>query len=247
MELNGRSLSERMAGDDVRLLQHELIGLGFKIASAETDARSFGETTARAVVDIQRAHGLDAGGVVDQRTAAAIKPAVASLSVDEFVVRGVVQRAAGAPEEPVIVRLFDRDLRSEEFLGEQTVSDGRYEILYRREQFRRAEKGTADLLVRAFAADGSVLAEARMLNPPVDAVVELHISPADDESDLETELADVEPLLEGMALTDLTDDDVDFLVAESGIARERLALIRSCAQLARDTGAPLEAFYGCQL
>jgi 5-hydroxyisourate hydrolase-like protein (transthyretin family) len=45
------------------------------------------------------------------------------------------------PAAGLIVEAFDKDLRSEEILGE-TITDqnGKYEISYSKQQFRRAEK-----------------------------------------------------------------------------------------------------------
>ena len=43
--------------------------------------------------------------------------------------------------------------------------EGRYEIAYSASQFRRAGKGDADLLVRAYAPDGTELAAAPILCP----------------------------------------------------------------------------------
>src|SRR3712207_9463634 len=64
-----------------------------------------------------------------------------------------VRGADGALLLGTNVRAFDVDLRREEQLGEKTTDEaGRYEIRYRREQFRRAEKESADLLVRALGS-----------------------------------------------------------------------------------------------
>jgi hypothetical protein len=55
------------------------------------------------------------------------------------------------------VKAFDRDMRSEEPLEDtKTHACGYYEIFYTAEQFRRAEKGTADLIVRAYDAQGEM-------------------------------------------------------------------------------------------
>ena len=61
-----------------------------------------------------------------------------------FIVKGRVTYADGKPLVRATVRAFDRDLRSEEALGDATTDRaGRYEIRYSAAQFRRDEKGSA--------------------------------------------------------------------------------------------------------
>jgi len=71
------------------------------------------------------------------------------------LVRGQVLQAQGLPLAGVEVRAFDRDLRSEQLLGQHsTDAAGHYAIPYSREQFRRAEKERADLVLRLFTPEG---------------------------------------------------------------------------------------------
>lgn len=71
------------------------------------------------------------------------------------LVRGQVLQAQGLPLAGVEVRAFDRDLRSEQLLGQHTTDTaGHYAIPYSREQFRRAEKERADLVLRLFTPEG---------------------------------------------------------------------------------------------
>src|SRR5215831_6871972 len=68
--LQGRNLTLRMQGADVRLLQTELTLLGFAIPDGE--AGFFSDGTREAVLTFQARHDLDESGVVDERTAEAI-------------------------------------------------------------------------------------------------------------------------------------------------------------------------------
>lgn len=63
MELQGRNLSLRKRGEDVRLLQEELQRLSFAI---EDTPGLFGATTRQAVRDLQRQNDLEPTGVVDE-------------------------------------------------------------------------------------------------------------------------------------------------------------------------------------
>ena len=101
----------------------------------------------------------------------------------EYAVKGTVRFADSSPATKLKLSAFDRDLRSEQALGQsQTDRQGLYEIQYSARQFLKAEKGNADLVVKAFAADGSLLAASPVLfNAPPSAEVDLTI-PAEGDS-----------------------------------------------------------------
>ncbi len=151
-------LKSRMKRAAVGGLHQALTRAGYKIAASEKANQRFGATTRRAVVDFQTKHGLKATGEVGRQTAVLLNTLAENPTPKmvhekaEFVVRGAVLYPDGKPLAGALVQAYDKDLRSEELLGEQrTDPDGRYEIGYSREQFRRAEKNSADLVVRAFA------------------------------------------------------------------------------------------------
>ncbi len=159
-------------------------------------------------------------------------------SDEPFVVRGRVKAASGEPLADGIVRAFDCDLRHEEQLGE-TITDGagRYEIRYGAEQFRRVEKSSADLVVRALDARGRELAASPILfnaGPvtTVDLVVGIQ---GRGSSEYERLVAEVAPLLDGVALHELTDQDLDFLAGDTGLDRKKFAWLRESAKLERGT------------
>ena len=139
------------------------------------------------------------------------------------------------PAAGVVVRAFDRDLRSEEFLGEdRTDKDGHYAISYTRAQFARAEKDYADLLVRVFDRDGKEL----LYEPEVENIVfnagamerfdiELTREVPEALTEFERLLAILEPLLGDTKLVDLEENDnhrdITFLARETDEAAEKLA------------------------
>jgi hypothetical protein len=64
------------------------------------------------------------------------------------------------------VRAFDRDLRREEPLGEglaTTDESGYYQITYTADQFARAEKRSADLVVRVYSLEDVLLAASELI------------------------------------------------------------------------------------
>ncbi len=169
-----------------------------------------------------------------------------------LTVRGQVRTADGRPLKGHLVRAFDKDLRNEELLGEtKTDNAGRYEIGYSPERFRRAEKASADLIVRALDAQGTVVAESSILfNAEPQATVDLvaggeaYRGPSEYDQLVET----LSPLLDGLAFAELSEDgqhqDVSFLSGETGQDPQRITFLITAHHLLKETDVPAEAFYG---
>jgi hypothetical protein len=148
-----------------------------------------------------------------------------------YEVKGFVRLADGSPVPATKVSAFDQDLRSAELLGQsQTDRTGAYRIGYSAAQFRRRESGSADLVVKALAADGSVLAASAVLfNAPPQAVIDLTI-PAQvrvTPTLFEKIAAALPPLLDGVKVEELEENqqfqDLSFLAGETGFAKRDLA------------------------
>ena len=165
------------------------------------------------------------------------------LAGETFVVRGQIRLADGTPVAGALVRAYDKDLRTEEEpQGESTSTDkdGRYEIRYSADQFRRAKKLGADLFVKAFAADSSLLAASEVLyNAPPVAEVDLTISaevrqPPTLFEKIGRELA---PLLEGLRVEELEEDkqhqNLSFLSGKTGFEKNLLARFVMAHRLAQ--------------
>lgn len=258
MYLQGRDLSVQMQGEDVKLLQTELQQLGYNLPPQEIGQNYYGDQTHKAVRDFQQNHNLRPTGVVDELTARLINEAVDALA---FVVQGAARLQDGTPSQGAIVRAFDKDLRREEPLGESiTDAQGFYRITYTAGQFSRAEKKSADLVVRAYTPNGDLLGQSGILfNARRQETVDLVV-----QRPQEVPLAESERLYNALSLwpdvrpADLNDDDLDFL--ENELAGERLeivitaqpvgirhlfAMLAHAARIARQTpGLPTEFCYG---
>src|SRR6185295_5085428 len=111
---------------------------------------------------------------------------------------------------------------------------GAYQIPYVIEQFRRAEKSRADLVLRVFGTgtEGALFSTPVQFNAPARAVVDIVMPAAALEHRPEWErygLA-LAPLLGKVPPRELTDEDLDFLVAETGFPLAHLRLMRLDAQ-----------------
>ena len=202
----------------------------------ERAKQTYGAATRKLVNIFQEERRLEVSGAVDERTANTLNRLLAELSTPgeeqpTYVVKGMVRLSDGLPASGVKASAFDRDLRSEQTLGEsQTDKKGFYQIQYSASQFRKTEKGSADLVVKAFAPDGTLLAASPVLfNAPTVAEVDLTI-PAEKQRPLtlfERIGRDLNPLLEGLRLEELEEDeqhqDLSFLSGETGIGKDVLA------------------------
>ena len=170
-----------------------------------------------------------------------------------FMVHGQVRQADFSLFVGAVVQASDKDLRSEELLG-QAITDqqGRYEIKYTADQFRRAEKGAADLIVRVYAnasAASSLAASPIIFNAPPVATVDFVIGGGTypGPSEYEQLVSELAPLLEvspPVQPVDLTNDDIAFLAGETGFASDQIAIFAAAARLAAQTELPPEVFYG---
>ena len=173
--------------------------------------------------------------------------ATGSLSVS-----GRVTDAGGVAAAGLTVIAVDRDMRREEPLGSTTTDgDGRYRISYSATQFTRAEKGSADLVVRVMGADGKTVlgvSPVRFNAQPQETIdIQLEDSTFRGLSEYERHLAIMRPVMEDVALSGLTDSDLDFLTGETGIPIAQLEAIRLDAQWREQNSTralPAAVFYG---
>ena len=182
----------------------------------------------------------------------------------DYTVTGHITWSDGSPVAGVAVRAVDQDLRGEQPLGpyapdfhQETLTDesGEYTIQYHREQYTRAEYGTADLVVRVLGGDGKPVATSPAhFNVPDEVTIDLVVSGAvpGQPSEWERVAAVVQQVVDDPApaqLDELRPSDLDFLAGETGIARDKLSALIDALGLSRDARgwdlaiAP-EAFYG---
>jgi peptidoglycan hydrolase-like protein with peptidoglycan-binding domain len=214
-------------------------------------------------------------GNIDERTAEAMNRLLQQLTAlnesERFVVRGILRLFDNTPIPEITIRAFDRDLRSRELLGQATTnSDGYYEIFYTRDQFIRAEKQTADLIVAAVQPIPAAVEQYRTLvesptlfNAPNEATVDLEAGA--DILQTPSEYVRLIQTLDGLLaditlanndnptlidkLADLNDEDLDFLFHETNIELEKLQFLVQSARLhqqfsRQDYTVPVPALYG---
>jgi len=256
-------LEPGMQGEDVAILHEALLFLLKKnllilsreqhkridrYADREVDASIYGRATAELVRIVQHKYRLEENGVVDETTAETINTILKEFENKDSALKlvGLIknQYADEGPATGLVVKAYDKDLRSEEFLGETiTNQNGKYEISYSRQMFRSAEKNNADLFIRVYAEDkpDQILAESLILfNAPEAATIDLTLESK--LSEYERLFNTLSPLLQEAEIssTDLTEEDIDFLVHESGFEALILQVFVAAARITLESSIDID-------
>ncbi len=177
------------------------------------------------------------------------------LPVQQYVVRGTVQDASGAPLPNLIVRAFDRDLRVPQLLGTgETGASGEYRIEYSPDAFQLGDapfRRFPWLIVEVRqTAEGEALARQEVQNADRDQIVSFTLSTAVGISEWQRVGEAVAPLLKGQGVPrleagargtrtdlspeDITASDLDFIVIETGLDRKAVEAWAASRRMVRD-------------
>lgn len=164
-----------------------------------------------------------------------------------YKVSGLVRDAFLKPLRDMGIEVADVDLWEETPLGQTfTDAEGYWEVLYNSVQFRRAEKQSADLVVRVKSAAGMPLAESDILYqaPPL-ATVDFTLSlQALGLSEYEQYHATLLPVLDGRSVAEVPDNKFDFLSRETEIPVQHLNYLRQDQRDSLPNQIPAGALYG---
>ncbi len=250
-------------GDTVANLHTALEALGYTLDLTEKERHHFGKGSFAAVSNLQKMFQLTENGNVDELTADLINKLLIKRDPPEnkpiYTVSGRVQYSPGDASRPKLVRAYDRDLRSEELLGEVEIdADGNYSIQYGPEKFRRAEKATADLRVSVCNSDGlELISSPIVFNAGRDETIHVKLSDPLPMSEYEEHLQQLANTIRGIGLSELNDkgapdqNDIDFVSGDTGIRRQHIAWMVMAAKLEGETSLiesagsiPAALFYG---
>lgn len=255
MNPKDRNLSKGMEGEDVGLLQKSLRILGFTIKDKDG---YFGDSTQQAVIEFQKTHNLKPTGVVDSRTAAAIRKALADIQPKpdprkRYSVQGKLLQPDGTPVAGAVIKAFDKDLRTEKLLGEtKTDSKGKYVIRYTIDKLCRPDKRRADLIVRAYDEGKEIATSPLIIGAASKQVVDLVVSDTSYRcpSEYSRLCTLLDPLLQDIDVTALNEEDVAYLAGKTGLDPTHVAYFVQSQKLAKvsdtaeESGISPEAFYG---
>jgi hypothetical protein len=181
------------------------------------------------------------GGIVAEarKNSAAIQEFLDITVKTLCIVRGTIRGVDGFLLPHLLVRAFDRDMRSETLLGQAiTDAEGTYQITYSTDQLRMKDK--ADLIVRVFEPSDSEGKEAGeeigfseiIFNASLQQAIDLEVKPVKFRglSEYERYVAVLRPLIDDEPVHQLTDEDLSFLEGKTGIPVEHLDYLRLDAQ-----------------
>ena len=148
---------------------------------------------------------------------------VASSTATKRRVFGVIRNQFGEVLNKASVEVYDRDIRHEQLLGTALTKEGKYEVSYTKEQFSRAEKTSADLVVKVVSKKGKQVLQqsAVFYNAPAELEVNLNLQGVDYKGPSEWEdLTNIlTPLLDGLSPLELQENDkhqdISFLTGET--------------------------------
>ena len=172
------------------------------------------------------------------------------------VVKGRLSNIDNEPLANLIVKIFDRDMRSEELLGEAvTDKDGRYKINWSHSQLSGRGKKSADISVKVFTREKDTLiystetknirynaAQREEINVIIDKAVPVEFIEYDHVFKLISFLAGK------VAITDISENeetqDVTFLSREAEIEHEKIEYLVLAQRLSAMSKINAEFFYG---
>jgi hypothetical protein len=234
-------------GAAVADLHRTLEAINRVVDKTERAGRIFGGATEGLLREFQKQAALPVTGVFDADTHAAITHMLADIG--PFTVFGQVTDADGQPIAGATVFAVDVDLRRTEVLGQaKTDTGGEYEVRYAASKFTRAEKASADLLVRALLGDQRLAESPVSFNAPAELRIDLASTEHHGASELERLETELAPLLDGVAVAELSDADVDFLAGETGFPAGTWRAYLRAQRLVTTVpeGIPFAACYGWQ-
>ncbi len=150
---------------------------------------------------------------------------------DGYRVTGTVRDKLQRPLPGVVVRVTDKDIRSEQPLGQAVVTDasGAYQVSYTEKEFASTDLLAPDIVVRVFGPNEQLLKESEVFyNAPPQLRVDLNLSDQDypGPSEFEQTAKTIAPFLGKLPPSELTenqkDQDITFLTNKTGLPREHV-------------------------
>ncbi|QCK15291.1 Tc toxin subunit A [Mangrovivirga cuniculi] len=148
----------------------------------------------------------------------------------ELVVSGTIQLQNRQAAKQFIINAYDKDLRSEQLLGEGiTDRNGKYIIKYNSKSILRAERGSADIFLRIYDPKNRLAGVSDILfNAPNIAKIDFNLKTDEVEllSEFDVIKLSISPLLSDVKITELDESekhqDISFLSAETGYSQEQV-------------------------
>jgi hypothetical protein len=286
LEPGRQHLRVNCEGKDVAFLQRQLANLDYEISSEEFRNQRFGKYTNQAVklflkkdrpqekvpgnpaidqdlldrIEAQASGQVSPSTPHEEATITTPNPSQPQFDDKTFLVEGHVRYVDGTPFTDDVVHAYDKDLRSEQILGKSNIdAEGHYEIKYLSNNFCRAEKDRADLIVGITGnRDKYVIALTEKdvyFNAEPNQTIDITIYAQSEKlSEYERYRDILLPLIEpeDVSFATLTNADINFLagkteleLGETAIEWKHIKFLHWAADFSQKTKLPPEVFYAC--
>src|SRR6478672_3236087 len=169
-----------------------------------------------------------------------------------YKVFGTVRGNYQQPLSSALIRIFDKDIRSEQFLNEtKTNEHGHYEMIYSQQQFAFTDKKAADIIVRVYDENETLLGESQVYyNAGREIRVDINLSGKDYKgiSEFERMTLRITPYTGRLPLPSLTETnetkDITFLTNKTNLPQNRIEMFGMSFRFAQMTHIEPTVFYG---
>lgn len=152
----------------------------------------------------------------------------------------------------VVIRAFDKDIRSEQTLGEaQTNEQGFYEIFYTQQNFAYTDKQAADVFLRLYDANGTLLKQTDVsYNAPMQLTIDVSFATQSYKglSEFEQMVANVTPFTGQLPLASVTENtdtqDITFLTNKTSLQQDLVQALAMAYRFESQTKIEAVVFYG---
>jgi hypothetical protein len=170
-----------------------------------------------------------------------------------YTVTGIIFNASGNPLANAIVKVFDKDLRSEQLLGEKiTDAKGGYTIEFNSRRAENPEHEAVDIFIKVFDAAGSLLGQSPIhFNIEGNTNIDYTIGSNNVKgiSEFDNLVKKIRPVIEPqqVPLGKLEENghyqDISFLAGELRENEERISMINKAFNLSEQTRLAPDIFY----
>ena len=162
-------------------------------------------------------------------------------------VSGTVSSAAGKLFPDILVKAWHIEIGSRVLLGEShTDPNGVYVITYAATNKDQTERKFTNIQVFAYDKNNTESTHSIVYYkvPPAATINLLYPDPSDQSSEYEKMLAELTPLLKGLPLTDLKEEDIDLLAGSTTLPREHIVFLQQASIAAnKNPLIPMVIFY----
>lgn len=172
---------------------------------------------------------------------------------DNIIISGIIYDQFDSPIRNVLVKVFDKDLRTEKLLGEKRTDAKGYQVSYNVAAATNPEYKSADIQLKVFNDQGQLLGQSPIyFNVQQNTTIDYKLGNTSYRgvSEFDALLQKIKPITdaEQVQLGQLQENeqfhDISFLAGETGEDAERIKFLNTAFAHLKATRIPADIFYG---